>query len=494
MPGEHAGSVAVKTVHGFRFPVHELFRFTSFSVSASRCYRHSRMSQGLTTTEPQPPVPPDHLCDVCGRQALEKSIPLADLHQELRSIVKANTSALAQSAKICPHCVEIFRRGKSQIDSHAKVFEETSYVLPTPLRMEADERFTGRGVTIAFLDSGFFRHDDLTKPLNRIVAYHSIFDAANDQTSLDTTDVASWHGMMTSVVAAGNGYLSDSFYRGIASEANVALVKIGRTGHIPDTDIERGLQWAIDHRQEHNIRIVNISAGGDFPQSYLTNSLCQTVERAVSEGLVVVCAVGNAGMSPGHEVLPPACSPAAISVGGLDDQNSLDRARRGMYRSSYGPTIDGLQKPEVIAPGIWVAAPILPHTPTAGEAQLYSTLDVAIDNELRSIIETHRGIDRDLDEAKDLPIPLLRQLITIKLREGNVINQFYKYVDGTSFAAPIVSSIVACMLEANPRLTPPQVKRILIDTAERVPSIGIDRQGWGVVGAKAAVEVALKSA
>ena len=29
-----------------------------------------------------------------------------------------------------------------------------------------------------------------------------------------------------------------------------------------------------------------------------------------------------------------------------------------MYRSSYGPTIDGLQKPEVIAPGIWVAAPI----------------------------------------------------------------------------------------------------------------------------------------
>ena len=42
-----------------------------------------------------------------------------------------------------------------------------------------------------------------------------------------------------------------------------------------------------------------------------------------------------------------------------------------MYRSSYGPTIDGLQKPEVIAPGIWVAAPILPHTPTAEEAELY---------------------------------------------------------------------------------------------------------------------------
>jgi len=41
--------------------------------------------------------------------------------------------------------------------------------------------------------------------------------------SLETTDVASWHGMMTSVVAAGNGYLSDQFYRGIAPEANVVL-------------------------------------------------------------------------------------------------------------------------------------------------------------------------------------------------------------------------------------------------------------------------------
>lgn len=358
--------------------------------------------------------------------------------------------------------------------------------------MEADERFTGRGVTIAFLDSGFFAHDDLTKPTNRIVGYHSIFDGDGDQTSLETTDVASWHGMMTSVVAAGNGYLCDGLYRGIAPDANVVLVKIGRTGHIPDSDIERGLQWVIANREKYDIRIVNISAGGDFPQSYLDNSLCQTVERAVREGLVVVCAVGNAGMAPGHPVLPPACSPAAISVGGLDDQNSLDRARRGMYRSSYGPTLDGLQKPEVIAPGIWVAAPILPHTPTADEAHLYSELDAAPDEELRAIMDSHRDIDRDLDEARGLPIPLLRQLITIKLREGNVINHFYKYVDGTSFAAPIVSSIIACMLEANPRLTPQLAKRILIDTAERVPSVEVERQGWGVVGAKPAVAVALK--
>jgi serine protease AprX len=210
----------------------------------------------------------------------------------------------------------------------------------------------------------------------------------------------------------------------------------------------------------------------------------------VSAGVIVVCAVGNAGLAPGHPVLPPASSPSAIAVGGLDDQNSLDRARRGMYRSSYGPTVDGLQKPEVIAPGIWVAAPILPHTPTADEAHLYAELDAAADDELSTIISLHKGVDKDLDASRDLAPPLLRQLITIKLQEGNVINEHYKFVDGTSFASPIVASIVACMLEANPKLTPQQVKRILMDTAERVDGVAVERQGWGVVVPRKAVELA----
>jgi serine protease AprX len=398
---------------------------------------------------------------------------------------------MGELGKVCANCVELFGRAKAQIDSHHSVFEQTDYVLPTPLRMNADERFTGQGVTIAFLDSGFYAHEDLTKPENRIVAYHSIFEAHDDRTSLETTDVASWHGMMTSVVAAGNGHLSEGFYRGIAPDAKVVLVKIGRTGHIPDEQIGRGLEWVLDNRKKYDIRIVNISAGGDFEQSYLKSSLCQTVERATGEGLIVVCAVGNAGMAPGHPVLPPASAPSAISVGGLDDQNSLDRARRGMYRSSYGPTIDGLQKPEIIAPGIWVAAPILPSTPTAEQARLYAALDAAADDELRTTIEAHAGVDKDFDEASSLPVPLLRQLMTIKLREGNVINQYYKYVDGTSFASPIVASITACMLEANPLLTPQQVKRILIETAERVPNVDVERQGWGVVVPRRAVEAAL---
>jgi serine protease AprX len=430
------------------------------------------------------------VCPVCDRFVDGDLLPISALSEGLQSIVKPN-AAMTGAATVCSRCVELFKRARRQIESHAAVFEQNDFVLPTPLRMDADERFSGRGVTIAFLDSGFYAHPDLTEPANRILAYHSIFAAEGDQTSLETNDVASWHGMMTSVVATGNGGLAEGFYRGIASEANVVLVKIGRTGRISEDQIQKGLEWVLAHADEHQIRVVNISAGGDFEESYLSNPLSQTVERCTSAGLTVVCAVGNAGHVPGHPVLPPASAPSCIAVGGLDDQNSLDRARRGMYRSSYGPTIDGLQKPEVIAPGIWVAAPILPQTPTAEEAELYSKLNAAADEDLQEMIESNAGIDKDLDDASSLPVPLLRQLITIKLREGNVINQHYKYVDGTSFAAPIVSSIIACMLEANPSLSPQQIKRILIETAERVSEIEVDRQGWGVVSARRAVEMAV---
>jgi serine protease AprX len=425
-------------------------------------------------------------CPVCGRESEEGLAPFDSLPEELRSLITAN--APAEVHAVCPRCLQLFERARTQLEKYATVFEQGRRVLPTWLRLGVHDEFTGRGVTIAFLDSGFYPHPDLTTPESRILAYHNIVPKGTG--TLDSIDVASWHGMMTSVVAAGNGALSGGFFRSIAPDCNVVLVKVSKSGHIGEKNIERGLKWILENREKYGIRVVNISAGGDEQQSYLDNSLCRMVESAVRAGLVVVCAVGNAGWSPGHPVLPPASSPSSIAVGGLDDRNSLDRSRHGLYRSSYGPTFDGLQKPEVIAPGIWVPAPILPHTPTAAEAELYAKLDRATDEELRPLIEAHAKVDHDFYDARMLPVYLIRQLISVKLQEADVISEHYKFVDGTSFAAPIVSSTVACMLEANPHLTPQQVKRILIDTAERLPGVEIDRQGWGVIAPRRAVEVA----
>jgi serine protease AprX len=118
-------------------------------------------------------------------------------------------------------------------------------------------------------------------------------------------------------------------------------------------------------------------------------------------------------------------------------------------------------------------------------------LDRAADDEMHKIIEENVGVDAELDAALDRPAYMIRQIIALKLHQESVITKHYKYVDGTSFAAPIVSSVVAQMLEANPNLTPQQIKRILISTAERLPHYEVDRQGWGVINPRGAVEKAV---
>src|SRR5215813_15422348 len=172
-------------------------------------------------------------CHVCGRETAGP-VAFLDLHKSLQDVVQANVPSSDTVAQICPRCVDVFSRATAQLESHANIFAQTDHVLPTPLRLDADARFTGRGVTIAFLDSGFYSHPDLTKPVNRIVAYKNIFQEGDGPNVLESPDVASWHGMMTSVVAAGNGYLSDGVYRSIAPDAKVVLVKIGKTARIPE--------------------------------------------------------------------------------------------------------------------------------------------------------------------------------------------------------------------------------------------------------------------
>ena len=144
---------------------------------------------------------------------------------------------------------------------------------------------------------------------------------------------------------------------------------------------------------------------------------------------------------------PPASAPSVLTVGGLDDQNRLAFSGYGMYHSSYGPTIDGLQKPEVIAPGIWIAAPILPATPTALRAALIARLAAASDAELSAFLRASPGVDPALDEtlarAGGADPDTLRQAVGMRVVEEGVVSAHYKHVDGTSFAAPIVASIAA---------------------------------------------------
>jgi serine protease AprX len=362
-------------------------------------------------------------------------------------------------------------------------------ILPIAERLAVDNRYCGRGVTAAFLDSGFFAHADLIQPRPRIRAYYDLLHERAGVELIEKPDDSMWHGMMTSTVAAGNGYLSEGRFRSLAPEMDLVLVKVGHLSRVKHDDITRGIRWVVAHKEQYGIRVLNISCGGDYEASYLEDPLCQAAQDAVRAGITVVCAVGNAAGGR-NRVIAPASTPAVITVGGHDDRGDPRQGRMGTYWSCYGPTIDGLQKPEVMAPAIWVVAPILPGTLTARQAELLHQLAQAQDAELPRLLGESAGVLPTLDAVKNDEPYLLRQLIEAQLRDQKVISGAYKHVDGTSFSAPIVTSIVAQMLEANPSLKPQHVKRILIDTARRLPGVAVERQGWGVVHPAAAIREA----
>ncbi len=367
--------------------------------------------------------------------------------------------------------------------------EPDNYVLlPIPERLSAPPNITGRNVVMAFIDSGFYPHPDLD---NRILAH---IDVATHQPVESTKSVPhdhiySWHGQMTSVVATGSGITSKGKYRGIASKAETVLVRItNRRGQVKEQDILRGLEWVIENQRRFNIRIVNVSVGGDYETTDPMHFLFRAIRKLTDEGVVVVTAAGNSGKPV---LLPPASSPDAITVGGFDDRNTLDKSRWRAYHHSYGTTYDGKLKPDVIAPATWIASPIMPGSTMEKESRwLAPLLRAPTDEAIRQILwngYADLGFSRNQAEKPDLEVLMELQK---RLHAHKIIDEHHQHVDGTSVSTAIVSSVIAQMLEINPSLTPVQVRNILMSTATRLPDVSPEQQGAGIVNPTQAIKMA----
>jgi len=339
--------------------------------------------------------------------------------------------------------------------------EDAYGALPTPLRMHADPRFSGRGVTLAMVDAGFYPHADLVRPSNRVRVWvdagrEAVRECWGSTEWPGWNDGAAfqWHGLMTSVVAAGNGWSSHGLYAGIASEVDLALVQVRDPvdGSITNDSIARALGWLLEHRQELNLRVVNLSVSGDAAPA--GNPVDIAVQKLMEAGVVVVAAAGNDGV---RRVVPPASSPSTITAGGLDDQNVLHHELAALWHSNYG---EG-GKPELVAPSLWVVAPLLPGSRQAEEA--------------RRLFELRRRGKGEADA---------------EIRDRKLVRPEYQLVEGTSFAAPIVAGIACAMLQTNPGLTPLQVRRLLLQACSPVTGASRDRQGAGAVDAGIAVALA----
>ena len=302
---------------------------------------------------------------------------------------------------------------------------------------------TGKGIGVAILDSGIAPHPDLA---GRIVASVDFTSGGSGAGIVPPADPGG-HGTHVAGLVAGDGTASGGAYTGVAPGANLVDVRvISATGSTTISTLIGGMQWVLAHRSDYNIRIVNLSAGAPVTVSYTDDPLATAVEVLVFAGLTVVVSAGNEGPKA-SSITTPGSDPYVITVGGIDDNGTATTADDALASwSSRGPTaIDGIAKPDLAAPGRKIVSLRSPG----------STLDVALPDRLVA------GLD-----------PLAPA---------------YFRLSGTSMAAPVVTGVVALMLERSPGLTPAQVKSRLTSTAAPLAYGSIDTTGSGLVNAVAAV-------
>jgi serine protease AprX len=283
---------------------------------------------------------------------------------------------------------------------------------------------TGTGVGVAVIDTGVDgRLPDFNEAdgSSRVIA--SAVTNPDATTALDTYG----HGTHVAGIIAGNGNRRTSdtghTYIGIAPEANLIAIKASDdAGNATILDAIYGLQFAVDHKDDYNIRVVNLSLSSTEAESYRTDPLDAAVEAAHFSGIVVVAAAGNRGGAAGAAGYAPGNDPFAISVGAIDDRatsSRFDDLPTGW--STLGTTQDGFAKPEIAAPGAHIVSTL------AGGSAFSSACPAC------------------------------------------VVDNNYIRLGGTSMAAGVVSGVAALMLEIHPDWTPDEVKSTMLATARGIP-------------------------
>ena len=312
--------------------------------------------------------------------------------------------------------------------------------------------YTGAGVKVAFIDSGFtsVEHPDLKSSRVQFIDFTG--------TSWKMQDL-NGHGTHVAGIVGGTGSL-DPKEKGIAPGASVVSLKVlDENGQGTIGDIIAALDYVYRNGKAAGIRVVNLSVGTGVYESYWTDPLTLATKALVDKGIVVVAAAGNLGTNANGQlqwggITSPGVAPWVITSCAFSTNGTLDTTDDTVANfSSSGPTwIDFGAKPDICAPGVGIVSLAAP------ESQLYAQhADWLVDG------------------------------------TGGVLNNgYHPYMSltGTSMAAPFVSGTVALMLQANPSLTPNLVKAILEYTATPQAGVSPLRQGAGFMNTLAAVKLA----
>jgi serine protease AprX len=284
-------------------------------------------------------------------------------------------------------------------------------------------RGTGRGVGVAVVDTGIagdlpdFRVSP-TDTRSRVIG-----SAVANPDATTATDRYG-HGTHVAGIIAGDATNRDAGdprrgrYMGVAPKANLISIKVSDDeGNASVLDAIAGIQFAVDHKAEYNIRVLNLSLESTATESYKTDPLDAAVEAAWFKGIFVVAAAGNRG--PGGDAVhhAPGNDPYVVTVGAVDDNGTHDISDdEPTSWSSRGTTQDGFAKPEIYAPGARIVSNLAPGSKYG-------------------------------------------QLCDSCVTDGEYIR-----AGGTSMAAPMVAGAAAIGFQLDPTLTPNRIKALLRDS------------------------------
>ncbi|MFI5912472.1 S8 family serine peptidase [Dactylosporangium sp. NPDC051541] len=268
---------------------------------------------------------------------------------------------------------------------------------------------TGAGVGVALIDTGVAPVAGL--PAAQVVNGPDLsFESQSaDLRYLDTYG----HGTHMAGIIVGNDTATGTV--GLAPKAKLTSIKVGTSnGAVDVSQMIAAIDWVVEHRNDdpaNPIRVVNLSYGTGGTPNYWTDPVQFAAEQAWRAGIVVVAATGNSG----GQMTDPATDQFVLSVGSSDTKGTATTADDTI--STFTNQYSGLasnRRMDVVAPG----------------------------QSIMSLRDPGSNIDTSYPSAQ----------VGATLFRGS----------GTSQATAVTSAAVALLLQARPKLTPDQVKNLVM--------------------------------
>ncbi|MGE5678414.1 MAG: S8 family serine peptidase [Pseudomonadota bacterium] len=285
---------------------------------------------------------------------------------------------------------------------------------------------SGRGVSVAFIDSGVYPHPDLVKPRNRLLAFKDYING------IEYPYDDSGHG--TACIGAAFGASVDGKFRGTAYDSGIICAKaFNSLGYGFSSDILAAMQWILNLKESHNIHVAVLPFGSP-PAARGFDLLSLASEYLCKNGLFVSACSGNLGPNEGSITSPGSCA-SIFTTGALSISGNAS-VIAGF--SGRGPINGTAEKPDAVMPGVRVTT-----------------------------LNSDTGY-----------VPGNKSLLNAKLQ-----GQQYTEITGTSVAASHTAAAAALLYQKKPNISPEDAKSILKKLCTSVNELKT-AQGAGIIDMK----------